>query len=182
MLLHICCATCAAYVLDFLKTDYDASAYYYNPNIYPDSEYEIRKCEAQGFCAKYGIPFIESVPDRERWFAQTAGHEDDPERGDRCTICYRMRLESTARHAAAHGFEIFGTDLSISPHKDAERLNAIGAILAEQYGIAYYSADFKKNDGFTKAMARSREENFYRQNYCGCIYSLASMKNRLNKA
>lgn len=172
LLLHICCATCAAYVLDLLREEYDVTALYYNPNIYPAEEYRIRRDEARAFCERERIPWIELEPDHARWFELTAGHESDPERGERCTICYGMRLQQTAQYARERGFEWFGTDLSISPHKDAERLNGIGNRLAAAMGLRHLKANFKKQDGFKKAMDRSRCENFYRQDYCGCKYSL----------
>ncbi|MFA6553392.1 MAG: epoxyqueuosine reductase QueH [Patescibacteria group bacterium] len=172
LLLHICCATCAAYVLDQLRQAYDVTALYYNPNIYPVEEYQHRFTESRDYCNKHTIAFIEISPDQDRWLGLTTGHERDPERGDRCTICYRMRMEKTVQYAQEHGFDIFGTDLSISPHKDADRLNQIGRELEKEYGVPYLEADFKKQDGFKKAMALSRQECFYRQNYCGCTYSI----------
>jgi len=172
LLLHVCCATCAAHVLDTLRADFDVTAYYYNPNIYPDAEYDIRMQEVREFCGRENIPFIEETPDRSHWFSLTEGLEHEPERGSRCTICYRMRLEKTAEFAQRHGFDWFGTDLSISPHKDAKRLNQIGTELEKTLGVKYLHADFKKQDGFKKAMARSRKECFYRQTYCGCKYSM----------
>ena len=171
LLLHVCCATCAAYVLKLLQPDYDVTAYYYNPNIYPEEEYQARFKETKKFCNENNIPFVEEPPDQEHWFELVKGHEEDPERGDRCTICYRMRLQKTVQYAKAHGFGGWGTDLSISPHKDAKRLNQIGYELADKFDLKYLEADFKKQDGFKKAMAISRECGFYRQNYCGCIYS-----------
>jgi predicted adenine nucleotide alpha hydrolase (AANH) superfamily ATPase len=172
LLFHVCCATCAAYVLEQLRQKYQVTAYFYNPNIYPQDEYRMRFSEVCAWCLKKDIPFIEEKPETDRWFALTTGHENDAERGERCGICYRMRLHKTAEYAKAHGFEIFGTDLSISPHKDAAKINSIGKELGEVFGIAFLEADFKKQDGFKKAMVISREEQFYRQDYCGCIYSL----------
>jgi len=172
LLIHICCATCAANVLKELSQNYEVTAFYYNPNIYPDSEYKIRMDEIKKFCAKKKIFFIEEKPDQERWFTLTKGHEQDPERGKRCTICYNMRLEKTAQYAKENDFDIFGTDLSISPHKDAIRLNKIGQELEQQYSVKYLVADFKKQDGFKKAMDMSKKHSFYRQNYCGCIFSM----------
>jgi epoxyqueuosine reductase len=172
LLLHICCATCAAYVLESLRDQYDVTAYYYNPNIYPDKEYQIRFLEAKKYCDEHGIPFVEEKPNQDDWFNLTKGHEQDPERGERCTICYRMRLTKTVEYAQAHGFQAWGTDLSISPHKDAKRLNAIGKELEKMYGVKFLEADFKKRDGFKKAMDISKKEGFYRQDYCGCKYSM----------
>ena len=171
LLLHICCATCAAYVLESLCDQYEITAYYYNPNIYPDEEYQKRFSEAKKYCHEHKIAFVEETPNRQDWFSLTMGHEHDPERGQRCTICYRMRLQKTAEYAREHGFQMWGTDLSISPHKDAKRLNEIGAEFEKVFRVKFLEADFKKRDGFKKAMDISRKEGFYRQDYCGCIYS-----------
>jgi epoxyqueuosine reductase len=171
LLLHVCCATCGAYVLELLKNDYQVTAYYYNPNIYPVEEYEKRFLEIQKYCQKNQIPFIEEKPDQDEWFAKIKGFEQEPERGKRCWLCYDMRLAKTAEYAKNHGFQFFGTDLSISPHKDAKKLNEIGKKLEKTFGLKYFEADFKKADGFKKAMAVSRQNEFYRQDYCGCIYS-----------
>lgn len=172
LLLHVCCATCAAYVLELLGRNFEVTAYYYNPNIFPLKEYRIRFREVRDYCKQKDIPFIEELPDHDSWLSLTRGYEKEPERGERCTICYRMRLEKTAHYAAENGFDQFGTDLSISPHKDAQRLNTIGKELEQMYGILYFEADFKKRDGFKKAMEVSRCNNFYRQSYCGCEYSM----------
>ncbi|MFA5052155.1 MAG: epoxyqueuosine reductase QueH, partial [Patescibacteria group bacterium] len=150
----------------------------YNPNIYPADEYQRRFEESRDYCKKHGIHFIELLPDQDRWFVLTKGHEQDPERGERCTMCYRMRMEKTAQYAKEHGYNVFGTDLSISPHKDAVRLNSIGRVLEQEYGITYLMADFKKQDGFKKAMELSRNECFYRQNYCGCVYSMQALNSK----
>ncbi len=178
LLLHICCATCAAYVLELLRDQFEVKAYYYNPNIYPVEEYDIRFSEAKKYCDTQAIPFVEEKPDRYNWFVLTRGHEQDPERGERCTICYRMRLTKTVEYAKAHGFEAWGTDLSISPHKDAQRLNLIGKELEKEYGVTFLVADFKKENGFKKAMEVSRREGFYRQDYCGCIYSMKARNSK----
>jgi len=177
LLLHVCCATCAAYVLETLHSDYDLTAYYYNPNIYPKEEYQKRLTEARDYCQENSISFIEEPPDQDRWFLLTKGHENDSERGERCTICYEIRLEKTAQYAQKNGFDIFGTDLSISPHKDAKRLNRLGKELEKAYGVKYLEADFKKREGFKKAMELSRKQGFYRQDYCGCIYSMKKANN-----
>lgn len=142
LLLHVCCATCAAYVLEELRRGYEVTAYYYNPNIYPKEEYQKRIAEARNYCQHNSIPFIEEPPDQGRWFLLTKGHEADPERGERCTICYEMRLEKTAQYAQQNGYDMFGADLSISPHKDAERLNRLGEELGKVYGGEVFSSGF----------------------------------------
>ncbi|MBU0964216.1 epoxyqueuosine reductase QueH [Patescibacteria group bacterium] len=176
LLLHICCATCSAFTLQKLQKDFDVTAYYYNPNIYPADEYQQRFKESKEFCEQHNIPFTEENPDQDRWFLLTQGHENDEEKGDRCTICYKIRLEKTAQYAKEHGYDIFGTDLSISPHKDAKRLNKIGRELAQVYGLKFLVADFKKNDGYKQAMELSKQQGFYRQDYCGCLFSMKRRK------
>ncbi|MFH0804703.1 MAG: epoxyqueuosine reductase QueH [Patescibacteria group bacterium] len=172
LLLHVCCATCAASVLSELQQKFRVTAFYYNPNIFPAEEYRIRRGEVRSFCERNGVPFIEVEPDFRCWEQLTAGHGADRERGGRCNICYTLRLEQTAAYAQEHKFDLFGTDLSISPKKDALKLNQIGAELSQRYGVRYLEANFKKRGGFDRAMAVSRQQNFYRQTYCGCRYSL----------
>ncbi len=127
--------------------------------------------EAKEFYERRGIDIIEEEYDDRRWHELVRGHEEDPERGGRCTICYRMRLLRTAQRARERGMDLFATVLSISPHKDAERINRLGREIAHETGVAFYEADFKKADGFRRSMELSREEGLYRQDYCGCIHS-----------
>mgnify|MGYP000975950028 CR=1 FL=1 len=178
LLLHACCAPCSSYVLEYLSRRFRITVYYYNPNISPEAEYRKRTAEVRRFLAEFPAEhpasFAEGPYDPERFFALVKGHEHDPERGERCTLCYRMRLAETARFAAAHGFEYFTTTLSLSPYKDAQRLNAIGAELEKQYGVKYLYSDFKKRGGYQRSIELSRVYRLYRQNYCGCVYSVAS--------
>ncbi len=146
-------------------------AYFYDPNIHPQKEYEKRLGEMRQWCEDMNLPLIEAPYEIKQWFSLTRGHEKDPERGERCTICYRMRMEHAVRYARDHDFSWFTTVLTISPHKDAARINMIGQELAQQYGIRFYEADFKKNDGFKKSVELSKKYSFYRQNWCGCIWS-----------
>jgi len=171
LLLHTCCAPCSTSVLERLADEYDITGYYYNPNIHPAREHDTRADEARLFYEKKGLPIIEEEYDEKRWHKLVRGHEDDPERGERCTICYRMRLERTAEKASKLGFDIFGTVLSISPHKDSKRINALGEDIAGKMGLLFLTADFKKKDGYKRSMEISRDEGLYRQNYCGCIHS-----------
>ena len=171
LLLHTCCAVCSAYVLEKLGRDYNLTVFYYNPNIHPRSEYSRRLEESKKYCKKINVEFIEKLYDTDKWFALTRGHEKDPERGDRCKICYRMRMEATAKYAKENNYNIFATTLTISPHKDAESINAIGMELEKELGVKYLEADFKKQDGFKKTMELATEEGFYKQNYCGCVFS-----------
>ncbi len=170
LLLHICCAPDATYVISALR-DYNLTGYFYNPNIYPEEEYILRLREMEGLAEKLGISLHPSSYDPERWFELTKGLEYEPERGRRCEICFRMRLESTARLAEEEGFDIFTTTLTISPHKDAELINKIGREIAANLRVEFMEADFKKKDGFKKSVELSKKYGLYRQDYCGCIYS-----------
>jgi predicted adenine nucleotide alpha hydrolase (AANH) superfamily ATPase len=171
LLLHTCCAPCSTSVLERLSDTYDITGYFYKPNLHPSEEHGMRLDEARDFYRRKGIPIIEEAYEEARWHELVKGHEDDPERGERCTICYRMRLEKTAEKARAMGFDLFGTVLTISPHKDAARVNRIGSEVGEKAGVPFLVADFKKKDGYRRSVEISREEGLYRQDYCGCIYS-----------
>lgn len=171
MLLHTCCAPCSAYVLELLREVFDLTLYFYDPNIHPKEEYEKRRYEMRVYAERFCIPFVEGPYEVERWFEITMGHKEDTEGSGRCLICYEMRLRETARFAKNNGFEYFGTVLSISPHKRADRINDIGLSLAKEYGIKYLEADFKKRDGFKKSIELSKKHGLYRQDYCGCVYS-----------
>lgn len=171
MLLHTCCAPCSTHVLELLRDAFDLTLYFYDPNIHPREEYELRRDEMRGYAEGFSIPFIEGPYDVERWFQLTRGHESEREGGSRCFICYEMRLREAARFAGEKGFEYFGTVLSISPHKNAEKINEIGLSLAAEYNIKYLEADFKKRDGFKRSILLSREQGLYRQDYCGCVFS-----------
>ncbi|MFQ6104480.1 MAG: epoxyqueuosine reductase QueH [Candidatus Glassbacteria bacterium] len=171
LLLHTCCAPCSTAVLEHLAGQYEITGYFYNPNIHPEDEFRMRLDEAREFYGRRGIPLIDEEYEQEKWLELVAGHEQDPERGERCTICYRMRLEKTAKSARTLGFDIFATVLSISPHKDAKRINALGNEIADRVGIPFLTADFKKKDGYKRSVEISQKEGLYRQSYCGCIYS-----------
>jgi predicted adenine nucleotide alpha hydrolase (AANH) superfamily ATPase len=171
LLLHTCCAPCSTSVLEKLAGEYEITGFFYNPNIHPEDEHGMRLEEARAFYSKKGIPIIEEEYEEELWHELVKGHEEDPELGERCTICYRMRLEKTAEKAVGQKFDVFGTVLTISPHKDAERINDLGVRTGEEFGIPFLVADFKKKDGYKRSVEISREEGLYRQNYCGCIHS-----------
>lgn len=174
LLLHACCAPCSSATLERLAGHFDLSILYYNPNIYPPEEYHRRESELERFVkdAGYaGIPVIELPYNPQEFYDAVKGLEEEPERGGRCTICYRLRLEKTAQYAAAHGFEWFTTTLSISPVKDPVRLNTIGTELAAQYGLKYLLSEFRKKDGYKRSLALSAEYGLYRQDYCGCEFS-----------
>lgn len=171
MLLHTCCAPCSTHVLEVLGVTFDLTLYFYDPNIHPMEEYEKRRDEMKSYAESGSIPFIEGPYEVERWFDVTKNHEGEREGSERCFICYEMRLRAAAGFAGANGFDCFGTVMSVSPHKNAQKINEIGRSLAVEYGIGYLEADFKKRDGFKKSIALSKEHGLYRQSYCGCIYS-----------
>lgn len=175
LLLHSCCAPCSSYVLEYLSNYFGITVFYYNPNIYPDEEYEMRVREQQRFIrefpAKHPIDFIEGAYDKERFYEMARGLEAVPEGGQRCFQCYELRLREAGELAKARDFDYFTTTLSISPMKNAEKLNEIGLRLADELGVAYLCSDFKKRNGYKRSTELSREYGMYRQDYCGCVYS-----------
>ena len=182
LLLHSCCAPCSSYVLEYLSNYFGITVFYYNPNIYPDEEYEMRVKEQQRFIrefpAKHPIDFIEGAYDKERFYEMARGLEQVPEGGQRCFQCYELRLREAGELAKARGFDYFTTTLSISPMKNAEKLNEIGLRLAEELGVAYLCSDFKKRNGYKRSTELSREYGMYRQDYCGCVYSYHERHNQ----
>ncbi|GFP21241.1 epoxyqueuosine reductase [Candidatus Hakubella thermalkaliphila] len=171
LLLHVCCAPCSTHVIQLLKHDFEVTPYFYNTNIHPQEEYERRFKEMMGLAEKIGVKLIQGEYDLERWFKATKGYENEREGGKRCEIGYYLRLEQTAIFASQSGYEYFTTTLSISPHKKAAVINFIGEDLACRYGLNFYSADFKKKDGYKISCQLSKEYGLYRQDYCGCVYS-----------
>lgn len=182
LLLHSCCAPCSSYVLEYLSNYFGITVFYYNPNIYPDEEYEMRVREQQRFIrafpAKHPIDFIEGAYDKERFYEMARGLEAVPEGGQRCFQCYELRLREAGELAKARGFDYFTTTLSISPMKNAEKLNEIGLRLAEELGVSYLCSDFKKRNGYKRSTELSREYGMYRQDYCGCVYSYHERHNK----
>lgn len=174
LLLHICCAGCGVFSSMQLAEDYDVTLYFYNPNIFPKSEYELRLSEIEKIAEKHGLRLIVGDYDHSGWLAAVRGHEADPERGERCLICYRERLTKTAALTQEKNYSYFTTTLTVSPHKSASAIMAIGEELAHRYRVKFLSRDFKKRDGFKQAACLSRELGLYRQNYCGCEYSRRS--------
>lgn len=178
LLLHACCAPCSSYVLEYLSAYFLITVFYYNPNIYPDEEYNKRVAEQKAFIerfpAKHPISFVEGDFDQERFYEVTKGLEKEPEGGKRCQQCFRLRLEETAKLAKAMQMDYFTTTLSISPMKNAQMLNEIGGALAKDYGISYLYSDFKKREGYKRSVELSKEYGMYRQDYCGCVFSYRS--------
>lgn len=175
LLLHSCCAPCSSYVLELLSTVFELTVFYYNPNISPREEFEYRADEqirlAESMPLEGDVRVIRGDYDEEAFLHLSRGLEDVPEGGERCTRCFRLRLGKTAQMAKEGGYDYFTTTLSISPLKDAQRLNAIGGELAGQFGVPYLFSDFKKKNGYRRSCELSEQYGLYRQDYCGCIYS-----------
>ena len=171
LLLHICCIGCGAYVSDSLKEEYGVELYFYNPSIFPKEEHDKRLEETRRVANEFNLNLICANYDHEAWLKKVKGLEKEPERGKRCVVCYDDRLRETAKLAEEYSFDYFGSTLTVSPHKDAKAINSIGQSLAKEYKIKFLDKDFKKQDGFKKACAVSRELNLYRQDYCGCEFS-----------
>lgn len=175
LFLHSCCAPCSSYVIEYLSQYFKITVFYYNPNIYPDEEYYKRVDEQKQFInrfpAKNKIDFVEGNFDKERFYAMAKGKENMSEGGERCFLCYQLRLREAAEYAKARNFDYFTTTLSISPLKNADKLNEIGLSLSKEYGIKYLVSDFKKKNGYKRSTELSRQYGIYRQDYCGCIFS-----------
>lgn len=176
LLLHSCCAPCSSYVIEYLSNYFKITVFYYNPNIYPDEEYHKRVEEQRRFLAefptKYPISYQVGEFEKERFYQVVKGHEGDREGEMRCFLCYRLRLEKSAKLAKSLGLDYFTTTLSISPMKNAHKLNEIGEELGEEYKIPYLISDFKKRNGYKRSVELSKEYQMYRQDYCGCVYSI----------
>ncbi len=189
LFLHSCCAPCSSYVLEYLRRYFRITVFYYNPNITEEEEYRKRAAEQKRLIAAYNemaaeqeapaerkqagypIQVVEGDYEPECFFQIAKGLEQCPEGGERCFACYELRLRETAKRAKAGGCDYFTTTLSISPLKNAAKLNEIGEKLAGEYGVAWLPSDFKKKDGYKRSIELSREYGLYRQDYCGCVYS-----------
>ena len=176
LLLHSCCAPCSSYVLEYLSRYFEITVFYYNPNIYPPEEFGKRVEEQKRLIAQlpaeHPISFLDGPYEPERFYEMAKGLEQVPEGGARCFKCYRLRLTETAEMACAGKYDYFTTTLSISPLKNAEKLNEIGGQLAKDYGVDYLYSDFKKRNGYKRSTELSREYGLYRQDYCGCVFSM----------
>jgi predicted adenine nucleotide alpha hydrolase (AANH) superfamily ATPase len=170
--LHVCCAPDATVAIERLSPNYDVEPFFYNPNIHPCEEYEKRLAEMRKVAGRYGIPLHEGLYDDARWFDLAKDLMEEPERGRRCEVCFRMRLEATAAFAKERGFQAFAATLTVSPHKDAGIVNRLGKEAGDRLGIAYLATDLKKKDGFKRSLDLSKELALYRQDYCGCLPSL----------
>ena len=175
LLLHSCCAPCSSYCLEYLSQFFYITVFYYNPNISYREEYDKRVLEQkkliQELPVSHPVEFLEGNYDTERFYEIAKGLEDVPEGGERCFRCYELRLMEAASAARELGFDYFTTTLSISPMKNAQKLNEIGQKAGEKYGVSYLVSDFKKKNGYKRSIELSREYELYRQDYCGCVYS-----------
>lgn len=175
LFLHACCAPCSSYVLEYLSQYFSITVFFYNPNISPREEYEKRVAEIKRLIGemefKNPVELVEGEYEPQDFFAMAKGLEDVPEGGERCFRCYRMRMEETARLAAEGGYDYFTTTLSISPLKNAAKINEIGQELGEIYRVSHLPSDFKKKNGYKRSVELSHEYGLYRQNYCGCAFS-----------
>ena len=176
LLLHACCAPCSSAVLERLSNFFEITIFYYNPNITEEKEYLKRIEELKKYISlvkyKYPISLIPGNYEPQKFFEMAKGLEDEPERGKRCYKCYAMRLEESARIADELGFDYFCTTLTLSPHKNSNWINEIGEDLNNRYNSIYLYSDFKKRNGYKRSIELSREYDLYRQDYCGCVYSL----------
>ncbi len=174
LLLHSCCAPCSGEVMEAIAASgIDFAIYFYNPNIHPREEYELRKQENIRFAEKHNIPFVDADYDLDQWFKRVKGLEWEPERGHRCTVCFDMRFERTALYAHEHGFPMITSCLGISRWKNMEQINGCGVRAAARYpGMVYWEFNWRKKGGASRMLDISKEERFYQQEYCGCVYSL----------
>jgi epoxyqueuosine reductase len=179
MLLHSCCGPCSTACIDRLKDDYDLTVFYYNPNIFPQEEYLHRLNEQIRYVKEAGLKICVidgKYDDNQAFYQAFSGLENEKEGGARCSVCFALRLDKTAKFAKENGYDIFATTLSVSPHKNAQLINEIGQNLSKKYEIEYLVSDFKKKDGYLISIRKSKEYNLYRQNYCGCKYSIYEKK------
>lgn len=175
LLLHACCAPCSSYVLEYLSKYFKITIYYYNPNIYPESEYQRRMNELKKFIKEYNpineVAFIEENYDTKEYYIAVKGLEKQGEKSRRCYNCYEFRMNKAAKFAKNNNFDYFTTTLSISPYKNAHWINEIGSKLEKKLNIKYLYSDFKKRNGYKRSLELSKEYDLYRQDYCGCVYS-----------
>ena len=175
LLLHSCCGPCSSYCLEYLKKYFDITVLYYNPNIYPEEEFDRRAAEQRRLIEECmeGVKLIISSYDHSEFTEYVKGFEGEPEGGARCEKCFKLRLEETARLAEEEGFDFFGTTLTVSPHKNAQVINSVGERIAQEFTIApaWLYSDFKKKNGYKISIELSQKYGLYRQNFCGCEYA-----------
>ena len=174
ILMHSCCAPCAAEIMDaMVASGIETTIFFSNPTLHPRDEYEIRKEENIRYAEKLGMGFIDADYDVKNWFDRTKGQENEPERGARCTTCFDMRFERTAQYAAEHGWDLISSTLGISRWKDMDQINGSGVRAASRFpGMEYWTFNWRKQGGSQRMIEISKAENFYQQEYCGCVFSL----------
>ena len=180
LLLHSCCAPCAGEIMEAVAaSEIKTTVYFYNPNIHPVQEYELRKEENKRYCQKLGFNFIDADYDKDNWFKRIKGLENEPERGERCTKCFDMRFERSALYAHENKFSLFATTLGISRWKDLDQVNNSGLRAADRYsGLNFWDFNWRKAGGSPRMIEISKREEFYQQEYCGCVYSLRDTNKR----
>ena len=172
LLLHSCCGPCSTVCIERLKENYDLTIFYYNPNIFPEDEYIKRKENQKKVCEHFGVSVIDGDYNENDWLSFVKGLESEKEGGARCEKCFYYRLEETAKKGKELGFDIFGTTLTVSPHKSTQIINKVGKEIEEKFGIPFLEESFKKKDGYLRSINLSKELSLYRQNYCGCRFSI----------
>ena len=180
LLLHSCCAPCAGEIMEAVAaSEIKTTVYFYNPNIHPIQEYELRKEENKRYCQKLGFNFIDADYDKDNWFKRIKGLENEPERGERCTKCFDMRFERSALYAHENNFSLFATTLGISRWKDLDQVNNSGLRAADRYSdLNFWDFNWRKAGGSPRMIEISKREEFYQQEYCGCVYSLRDTNKR----
>lgn len=178
LLLHICCAPCVVGIWKRLETDYDVTGFFYNPNIHPPTEYEFRKKEITRIAADFNWDLVIPPYEMRGWFDSIRGHEKEPERGERCSLCFEFRFRRVFEYAGENHFDCVGSTLSISPYKSTPQINEAGKRLEDEYGIEFLPENFKKQDGFNRGKQMAMDLGIQHQNYCGCVYSLVDRKLR----
>jgi len=172
ILVHACCAPCSTYVIDTLSEVYNVTTLFYNLNIQPEKEYKKRLNEMERLCDIKKTELLVVDYDADQWYAGVRGFEDTPEGGERCRLCFEIRMSKTAEIAAERGWKKIATSLSVSPHKNVHVINSVGKCVSKSFGLHFLESDFKKNDGYRKSCELSRLYGLYRQNYCGCLFSM----------
>ncbi len=175
LILHSCCAPCSSYCIEYLSQYFNITVIYYNPNIYPETEYKKRKDEQKRLIremkTKYPVKMLDCDFESDKFYEMAKGMELCREGGERCFKCYRLRLEKTVQEAKKHKFDYFTTTLTISPLKNAQKINELGNELGAEYGVDFLPSDFKKREGYKRSIELSKAYDLYRQNYCGCVFS-----------
>lgn len=172
LLLHCCCAPCAAYVIQELQKSYEVTLFYFNPNIFPKVEYDIRCKELKKYAQRMNLELILAGYNHDNWLSVVQGLEKEPEKGKRCEVCFKYRLEETMKKAQELNFDLVCSTLSISPHKDFNVINQVGKKLSKEFKVKFLESNWKENGGFQRSCQISEQENFYRQTYCGCEFSI----------